>query len=243
MKLKNENGFGVVGFLVLLPLLLSILAAVAVAAMILRADAHLKHECRVSVLNSQRSVANALRDLMELNTEATAAREDVESAQEQLEVAKIEGNGPAIALAEINLSRAKTEQQAVRLEQQALIVKAKAETLAMVPRAETEIEKGLFDEARSNGVVPPRPRLSTRAARFALKAEPEGDPTPDYSPGPRFSETQTVDVNTTINVADLMPAWLRNLLPTQGLTVNSHCQATIQRQEDNQWIETLNEVR
>jgi hypothetical protein len=65
--MKNQKGFGVVGLLVMLPFLLSVLAAIGAAALAFKADAHLKHECRVSVLGSQRDAANKLNQLLKLN--------------------------------------------------------------------------------------------------------------------------------------------------------------------------------
>jgi hypothetical protein len=236
----SERGFGVVGFLVLLPLLVSVLAAIAGAALLLRADAHLKHECRVSVLNSQRTVAEKLRQLMSMNPEATALREEYLAAK--AEVAAAEGYPLLLPPALAHLELVETARTAFSIRQRALLVQGAIESSAAPMKAKMAVVKGLSEEAHANGVTPPPVRSSTRRGHFDVEATPKFDQTPDYNPSQKFTDMQTVDVDVKADVGPLLPAWLRNLLPNGQLEISSHCQATIQKQEDK-WIETLNAVK
>lgn len=239
--MKSETGFGLVGFLALLPLLMAVFAVISGSAMLFKADAHLKHECRTSVLNSQREAAEKLRDLLALNARATALRLERRAAEDEVRLAAGTG-GFALAAAQAHLALVKARQLALAAEQRALILKAKAVSVAAPMKARAAVIKELAHEARDNGVRSPGTTSRSRPGVFEVVASPPGDLTPDYKPSPRFSSLQTVDVNVDIQLGPLLPEWLRRLLPTDGLTVTSHCQATIERQEDL-WIETLNAVR
>lgn len=240
--MKNQKGFGLIGFLVLLPFLMSVLATIAGAALLFKADSHLRHECRVSVLNSQRSVAEKLRALIKLNPRATALRAEYAQAQELLRLAMTEPNPAAIAVAEANLARVQLSRSLLMAQQKALIVSARAMSFSAPLKARGAVLQSLGREATDNRVRAPSTRRSSRFGRFDVRASPEGDLTPDYNPSSRFTESQVVDVDVQAELGPLLPDWLRKLLPTEGLTVSSHCQATIEKKE-NTWVETLNAVK
>jgi|GEM_PF-4528626 len=238
--MNRESGFGTVEFLALMPLLLSVLATIAGASLLFKANSHLRHECRVSVLNSQRTVAEKLRALIKMNPRAQALRAEAAAAQAELEAsAAIPGALPA---AEANLLRVRLERIAFAAAQQALIQQARGLSFAAPLRARSAVMEGLVKETHENKVATPPVRSSSRPGRFSVIATPEGDLTPDYNPSPTFVKDQVVDVDVTVEVGSLLPDWLRKLLPTGGLEISSHCQATIEKQEET-WIETLNAVR
>ena len=237
---NSECGFGVVGFLVLLPFLVSILATIAGAALLLRADAHLKHECRTSVLNSQHSVAQKLRQLIAMNPEAATLREAYLEAQ--AEVTAAEGYPLLLPPALAHLELVEAARTAFSIRQTTLIVPARLESTVAPVKAKFAVMKGLSEEAHLNSVATPPVRSSTRRGSFDVEATPKYDRTPDYNPSKQFSSKQTVDVDVKADIGPLLPEWLRNLLPNGQLEISSHCQATIEKQED-QWIETLNAVK
>jgi hypothetical protein len=238
----NSRGFGVVGFLILLPFLVSILASIAGAALMLKADAHLKHECRTSVLTSQRAVAEKLRDLMNLNPLASALRAEDARAKLALKVALASGHPLLIAPAQLNVALVESKRMALKIRQQALIISARAQSFEAPYKAKAAIVAGLSGEALANGVTRPRVTSTSRFGRFDISAAPPGDMTPDYNPSSTFSAEQIVDVDVRIKISSLFPEWLRRLLPSEGLEITSHCQSTIEHREDK-WIETLNAVK
>ncbi len=237
---SSDRGFGIVGFLVLLPFLVSLLALTAGSALLMKADAHLKHECRTSLLGSQRSVAEKLSQLLAMNPEATALREAYLEAQAEVKAAQ--GYPVLLAPALIHLHVVEAARTAFSIKQRSLILHAELESAAAPLRARLAIVKGLSEEAHTNGVSSPSFRSSMRRGHFDVEATPKFDRTPDYNPSQQFSSKQTVDVNVKADVGPLLPDWLRKLLPNGKLEVSSHCQATIYKEED-EWIETLNAVK
>lgn len=240
--MKNDGGFGIVGFLILLPFLLSVLALIAGSALLFKADAHLQHECRTSVLNSERTIAQQLRKLMALNPQASALRLERTLAETQLKAALAAAQPAAIAAAEAYVSIIKARQTLMAIEQKKLIAHARLETLQAPRLSRTAVKNALVNEARENRVTVPDTSSHLRPGFFDIIATPKNDLTPNYNPSTSFSAKQTVDVDVKIEVCSLLPEWLRKLLPTRGLTVNTHCQATIENQE-NQWTETLSAAR
>lgn len=240
--MKNQTGFGVVGFLVLLPFLLSVVATIAAAALAFKADAHLKHECRVSVLTSQREAADQLKRLMRLNPRARQLRAQDKLARAEVEAARSTELAPAIAAAEANLLRVHLLRTALAVRQKALIARGKTISYSAPLKARTAVMGGLTKEAKTNRVKRPSTRSTSRFGRFNVTATPAGDLTPDYEPAASFAKDQIVDLDVTVDVASLLPDWLRALLPDHRLEISSHCQATIDKQE-NSWVETLNRVR
>ncbi len=241
MTLRSSNaqqGFGVVGMLVLLPFLISVLSLIAGSVLLLKTDARLKHDCRTSVLNSQREVAGRLRELIALNRPAKALRLERKLAENELRLAILASNPPAIAMARAHLLSVQLRQKALMIRQKALVVIAKGKSIAAPARAKAAVLGGLEKESRDNGGL----RTSMRGGVFEVVTEPKGDTTPDYHPSPKFTAKQTVDLNVELELGPLLPEWLRKLLPTKGLKLNTHCQGTIERQE-NEWIETLNAVK
>ncbi len=242
--MKNQNGFGVVGLLVLLPFLLSVLAAIGAAALAFKADAHLKHECRVSVLGSQREAADALKKLMKLNRRARSLRNQKKQADRALKLARagaaVPVAGPAaLAAAQAWVATVQVLRAELSVEQTDLILRGKRASLFAATRARAAVMSAVATENRGSRLST---RTSSRTGVFNVTASPKGDLTPDYEPAPTFEKDQVVDLDVTVDVASLLPSWLRELLPGRKLTVSSHCQATIAKKE-NTWVETLNQVR
>lgn len=235
---SDQRGFGLIGILVLMPFMISLIALMAGSAMLLKADARLKHECRTSLLNSQREVASDLKELMRLNTRAKLLRRQRAAAEAEVKAARLVPNPVVLAAAQAHLAVVKSFQAALAIQQNALVLKAKAKSFAAPMKAKSAVFAGLSAESKDNGVRLPSTTSQTRAAWFDVVKEPANDPTPDYKPSPKFTAKQTADLNVDLELAPLLPSWLRALLPTGGLKLNTHCQATIERQED-EWIETL----
>lgn len=236
----REQGFGVVGFIVLLPFLVSVLATIAGAALLLKADAHLKHECRTSILNSQRTVAEDLRKLIDMNPRAALLREQYQQAKAEVEAAA--GYPLLLPPALMHLRVVEAQRLIFSIQQNALIRRAKFVSTFAPTKAKSAVVEGLWQEARSNGVSAPPVRSSTRFGHFDVVASPKNDLTPDYDPSEQFTSKQTVDVDVKADIGPLLPPWLRDLLPGGHLEISSHCQATIEKKEQA-WIETLNAVK
>ena len=239
---KDQSGFGVIGLLVLMPFLMSVLVLISGSALLFKADAHLQHECRVSVLNSQRTIAQTLRKLLALNPQAKELRLERAITEAQLKLALATAQPEAIAAAEADLALVKSRQALLALEQKSLIAYGRLASIKAPVLASSSVVDGLVTEARENRVARPRATTHLRRGTFDVVATPPNDATPGYEPSADFSAKQTVDVNVNVEVASLLPEWLRNLLPTGGLTINTHYQATIKNQE-NQWTETLSAAR
>jgi hypothetical protein len=144
-----------------------------------------------------------------------------------------------ILAAEANLARVIVQQRALQLQQLALVTQGKVVSYSAALKARGAVMTAAGKENRGSRMSA---RSTLRTAKFSVKSSPPDTPTPDYEPADSFSNDQLVDLDVTVDVASLLPEWLRKLLPNEKLTVSSHCQATIEKQE-NTWVETLNQVR
>ena len=58
--MKSQQGFSVVGLLVLMPLLISVASVVAAAMALLTTDAEMKQECRTTLIRAQDEIVQDL---------------------------------------------------------------------------------------------------------------------------------------------------------------------------------------
>lgn len=241
----DERGFGAVAFLAVIPLVVAIIALVSAVAMIFKSDARLKHECRTTLLQAQRAISEDLRALVALNPQAQKLRAARAVAEQTLKAAYSIGHPAAITAAIAQRTAVMTAQAALRMQQQKLLLRARLRSLATPAKAVLKVKRTLASEMSGNGASLSElssARSRARRAYFDVIAKPANDLTPDYEPSPRFSEKQLMSLTVDIDLAPLLPEWLRRLLPTKTLVLRTRCAATIEK-ENETWTETLSAVR
>lgn len=239
-NLKNENGFGVVGFLALLPLLMAILAFISGVVLVMKTNARLTHECRTELLQAQRSISNQLNQIVALNKTATALRAARKVAEAYV-IATL-AIPPAHPAAIAARDAVKVQQMLLKNYQRSLIVIAKGRTLAAPKATSFFIGKSLNEEVRAVSNKFALPRSKTNSPSFNVKASPENDDSPDYNPVENFTPQQEMKVSLEFDLASVLPAWLKKFLPAEGLRLKTQCSATIEK-ENSKWIEKLSAAR
>lgn len=213
-----------IGFLVLLPVLVSMITVAAAAMLMLSTDAELKHECRTTLLDAQDEIAGDLESLMKLNESARALRKARASAEIAARTAIAP---PAVAAAQAALLAVKAQQAALAARQLALLFRAKSKSRSAPLKAKLKLHRSLREkarliEARDRGV-----ETRLRSASFDVVASPSDSITPDYNPAPGFSASQEMSVDAEWSVTTLLPDWLRRWLGRDDLKMKTTCRATI----------------
>lgn len=222
--MKSQRGFSLVGFLVLLPMLLSVVILVAGAMTLLTTDAELKHECRTTLLEAQEENAKDLEQLMELNDLAKSLRDARSAAEATVRVAVFP---PAAAAARAALAAVVAKQTALAAKQTALIFRAKSRSRTSPLKAKLKLHRKLRDHARFVDARDEEMRTRIRHGEFDLVRSPKDSLTPDYRPAADFSERQETSVEAEWSVTTLLPAWIRKWLGRDDLKMTTACRATV----------------
>ncbi len=223
----NARGSVLIGALVLVPVLISIFIVVAATYLMLRSDGRSRHACRVELLRSQEKVSRLLTQLIELNPKAAALRLEREVAER--EVALTIGE-PANVAAQANLALVIAKQTVHAIKQQKLITAARMESRLGPSRASQEIRTTLsLDQSAYQAGEARSFSFKTKTGAFDLIATPSDSITPDYQPSARFMTSQNMQVEWQLDLKSLLPAWIADLLPTEGLALKAECSATLQK--------------
>jgi hypothetical protein len=232
---RSDGGFTVVGLLVLLPFLVSIVAVMSGAMMLISADAELKHECRTTLIDAQDEIARDLEALMKLNGEARALRKARAAAERMVRLAVAP---PAAVAARAALALVIARQTALAARQTALVFRAKSKSQTTPLKTKLKLHRSLREKAR---LIETREAiLATRlkTASFDVVRTPADSLTPDYNPAPGFSIAQEMSVDAEWSVTTLLPAWLRQWLGREDLKMKTTCRATIEK-KGNGWKSLL----
>jgi hypothetical protein len=232
--MRNENGFGLVSFLALLPVILAAAAVILSSTVLLKADAKAKHQCRTELLNAQNSVSNKLERLIAMNKGAKALR--IERRAAEAAVVAAAGVPVALAAAMAALDLVIAEQTAYAAIQNALIVAARLES-ELSPLQVSMGVQGSFSSVslfRRPDVIGSR----LKTGSFPLDASPQESPTPDYEPTTDFTREQTMSVTLEFLIAPLFPNWVRTLVTMDDLSLKTTCSASIEK-GDRRWYAVL----
>lgn len=181
LERTSDRGFALVGLLVLAPVVMAILTALATLYFVLARKSAAQSACVQESARLQRELAGQMKALMALNRPAASLRRQREAADRALEAALASGYPPAIAAAAAVQRGVVLAQIALRARQEAILTAA---SLARTRRHRTLYAR--LRELRTSGfrAHPGPPR------GLAVRAQPATSLTPDYEPVAAFEQHQ-----------------------------------------------------
>jgi hypothetical protein len=232
LAIANTNGFVMVGLGVLLPLLLIFLFGFISLALVLRNYTIATASCRQEAWETQRALGRNLESLQRLNPRATQLRMERRLAEMNAKTASVSLIPPAIAAAQARLALVIAQQMVHRALQQKILLEAivtRAKGHSALPWRARRVHSQM------------RPSVD-QVAGLAVRADPEGDLTPDYVTRNNFKRAQTIQLKWSANLLAQFPDWLlkNQFFSTQRFA--GECAATL-KQEGLQWLPTLTAVR
>lgn len=177
----KPNGFILLGCLAFLPLLLSLALGFSLWSLVLQETGETLHFCRETLLAKQKELLIAIAEVVRMNPEARALRQQRKIAELNLKMAMVSANPGAIAKAQVNLQAVVTQQMLFRSRQLRVVSQYQ---LRLHSSGEWARQLWLRKFQRS------RPKLSIRAPQMALEESPPGELSPDYLPVRNFEDKQ-----------------------------------------------------
>jgi len=189
--MKNQNGFALIIFLSLLPLIMAGGLLVFCGFSFIKTDLGTLNLCRALQLDIQNKAAKKLDSLLKLNPRALKLRLAQKRAENSLALAVKSGNPAAIAAAEAYLLTVRMQRQVLDLKQRSLISTANSVLLV----GGQELQSKLYQEwySQSRGVASwLQGNLQLGSAKIpALAVKPDFiDVAPMYQLVPQFEEAQ-----------------------------------------------------
>lgn len=221
----NQKGSILFSTLVLMPMLLAVTLVIAAAFLLLRQYSHDLHNCRVSVLSANEKMAENLEQLLALNPQATALREE----RRLLEAAAKTGSGgygQAAVLARLAVVIAK--QAALRAKQLSLIMTAEQFANLRLQKMKSQFSQNFAHQQRLLlGTASKKFNSRVPLAKLRLIASPLGDASPSYETVPNFSQQQEITIDWKIDLKGLIPEWFG--LKDQSVIFSGQCSGTISK--------------
>jgi hypothetical protein len=229
LERKNaEMGFFHMALIVITPLILTILAVLAISLFSLYEVTAADGSCKREVFRLQHELSALMRELTHLNPLARTLRRKREIAEEQLAAAFASQDPQAIAAAVAIRKAVIVEQEALATKQLSLLTAAKSQR----EQSRERFMRGFLSVNES--------------ASLAVHAQPAGDLTPDYVPDSDFRRRQSQTYLYKVNLSAHWPALFQKLLEpgligSLSTTFSTGCSATLSS-EENKWKPVLNKV-
>lgn len=198
-RVSNEKGFLTTALLSWLPVLIALIAGLAVMASSLTTLQQAENVCLHTHLSLQKSLRTTLKKLLALNPKATTLRLKRDLAEANLKAALASGLAPWIAKATAQRSYVIANQLALQLQQQLLLNEARSLRFKTL----TEINHKMLSLG-----VKTQPSLMAFHRSLAVRAQPKTSLTPNYEPTPNFSEEQSQSSILQISFPKRMPIWI-----------------------------------
>ncbi len=233
-KLKSliykQDGFALVSFVILLPLLLTIFVAIFAAFYIMKNESETRQICRTSALSMQESVTADLNALIKMNLGAKFLRLTRKVADNAVVVSA--AYPPAEAVAQAFKEAVIAAQTLYSYSQNAIILKAEATQYLAHAQIQSNIHTALMraEKIQSEGVKPKFFRsldlpliaseVSVNWPKFNVEASPKDSLTPDYKPADDFAKDAEIHVKWKLNLSRLLPKWMQKILERTGMSPN-----------------------
>ncbi|HVK62513.1 MAG TPA: hypothetical protein VM432_13225 [Bdellovibrionales bacterium] len=230
----NQRGFGVVSFLALTPLLITIVVVMLAVMRLLTLDAKAKHECRSQLLKSQNEISRRLEELLKLNSKAKMLRMEREAADAGVKAAAAY---PLLLPAALEIQATVIAMQlALAARQKTLIYSSRLQSQTAPAHTLVSIRSSLTDKLLSSSPQFSNTRL--RTGLFPLTSSPQHSLTPDYEPAMGFSREQVLSLSLEVPISNLFPKWIGGFVDFAGLTLKTSCTTTIEKGE-RRWAAAL----
>lgn len=221
---RRTAGFALIGFLVFVPLSLTLLAGLGLFASGIKGSDWASSSCRLAVWNAQNEMARAMTELERLNPEARRLRlaRRKNSLQLSLAIAAVQPELVALLKAERRLILA--AQFRLRLTQEHWLSQA---------RLSRQSAREKFSK-RAWTARPDPPRIESKVIDLAVVRSPPLDASPDILPSPDFELAQKLGLSWKAELLRDSPKdWLR-LLGLKPMRLEGRCAATLAK-KGNKW--------
>lgn len=227
MGAQRENpstaGFALVALLAAMPLMISVLVGLSLAAMALKNRTELFATCRAEVWNAQKDMSQMLRNLVSLNPRAKALRAQRKLAEAEVKAARASMNPPLIAAAETHRALILNRQMYLRAEQERILFQARAR------RAMARAQMNQAAHAKQGRVTD----FFSPVTALAVERFPPHDLTPDHTPKPGFAGEQKLQFRWHAELFQGTPEWLLKSAALSRLRFNGECSATLKEEKES----------
>lgn len=194
--LRSADGYILVTFSAVLPVILSVMALLVATYVMFSRKLVAQRACIMTSIRGQSLMASRLNQLLALNPRAARLRRQKKIAQQALATAVLTGQPEAIATAKAALKLVRLQQVILRGRQQRLIFELKI----TAKENQLQIRTALYQHRAQH--------VFSRRSQPSLLALPPAAVTPTYKPSPEFSALITA--RTTWRSP--LPQFMKNLL-------------------------------
>lgn len=226
----NQRGSVLLSSMILMPMLLVVALAIAATYLLLRQHSHDLHNCRISVLSANEKMAENLEQLLALNPQATALREERKILEA---AAKTRAGGPAQAAVRARLAIVIAKQAALRAKQLSLITTAEQFSNLRLQKMKARFAQNFSHQQSLLGQASQKFNARIPLAKLQVLASPPGDASPNYQPVPNFSKQQEIIIEWKIDLKGLIPEWFG--LKDQSVTFSGQCSGTVSKEGGRKW--------
>jgi hypothetical protein len=208
--MKEQHGFSVLAFSFLIPIGFFCCMVVLASYHIITKYTHIQNECRSHVMEAQQLFGKKLKELMDLNKDASALRAEERKLRVTILALSVTpaAAAPFVELLHINLFR----QGVLRTKQEEILLSASMGARKIMAELSARINNAKYSS------------VGLRVYKSPLTAI-----APDHLPVPFFSELQTIKVKWNYSISDFVPSILLTLFSNTNYpkTVEGSCAATL----------------
>lgn len=213
--MKNQMGFSILNFCFLIPIIFSACLLVMGSYQLIVKYTDTQRECRTHVLRAQQVLGQKLKNLLDLNPQATALRIEERNLRIALQAARL--LPPVAAILQAKLYANQLQQSILRGKQEMILAHAKLEARAIMAD------------------LPSKIRGSTHSnIHLKVYKNPPLAIAPDHHTVPFFREAQALKVNWKMQISEFVPQIILDIFATTGYpkTITGFCAATLVQKGD-----------
>lgn|GEM_PF-2810631 len=239
---SNQQGFVLVFFLTLLPVIIIALSLLTIILLHLQTQNDVRHACRQDLFSAQKTTAQNLTALMSLNPEAQSLRLQLKLAYLKLAAVAANPGAEAAVLAQI----AKIQQQQVALgeRQKSLIAQGEFALRSGSVQSEISVSSAVHQKMqRFHSLVHlSLSQLHSNPTHLAVRPDSPGDIAPVYELESAFKDKQSLQTFWKIEYSWTNSAWIQKALHWRRILVSDNCRSSIE-EKAGQFRAVLNEDR
>lgn len=227
---NNHQGFILISFLTVLPVVLAIALATLSIIDILKKDLELKFICRTELISAQNENEKSILKLLKLNRRSTNLKKKKQRAQGALALAIMRLDPIAIAASQTRLAIIHAQQIALASEQRAIILFANQRISIRQRGLEVKIRNAIENTSKASMAYNLQ---SLRSSRTELAVRPtHPDIAPNYERVTNFSEEQSMDLKW--QYTQILNKPFSSFLKYSGKNEH-HCSVTLKKSRE-QWV-------
>ena len=228
--MRHPRGFALLATLVLMPLLLATVGAVAGALIALQAHQEALHECRTSLLRAQGELAAGLSDLLSLNPEADRLRAQKKLAKLALRTSTTPA---AVAYWTQRIVMLQAKQVLLDIEQRSIVVLADGRARLAVESARSAVPLAYRNSTDRQGGRGTSAVSADSASlpRMQLTKEPPTELAAHYRPSRDAVRSQVARMVWSVRLSQLLPAWMPLSKGAEAARTHGQCASTVDEKE------------